>query len=326
MKSYVPDLDVLIREINAALRRYVSRKMPATLYEPPRYLFAGGGKRLRALLVLLACAAAGESYKRALDAAAAVEILHNFSLIHDDIMDHDAMRRGRATIHTKWDTNVAILSGDLLAAVAFQALSRCPKDVLPRVTALFSEGFIQLCEGQALDKEFESRPSVTEREYLRMITLKTSVLFRLSTRIGAIVAHAPASRERALADFGTSLGLAFQLQDDLLDVIADESVLGKSIGSDLIEHKKTYLSILASRDREGQDLLDRFRAGPDPNAHRALLGAFGAYLDRSGIRHTIDRKIDRYIRTARRQLDRFPDSSARRQLLQITDRLRNRQS
>lgn len=320
------DTGNLIREIDRGIRRHLSRKKPASLYEPPQYLFAGGGKRLRAMIVLLACAMVGSDFRKALDPAVAVEILHNFSLIHDDIMDHDDLRRGRPTIHKKWDENVAILSGDLLAAVAFKALSHGPAARLPQMTRVFSEGFIQLCEGQALDKEFEARPSVSEREYLHMIALKTAALFRVSAQLGAMAGGAPPKLEKALSDFGHHLGMAFQIQDDWLDISANEEMLGKTIGSDLIEHKKTYPTILASRDPAGVAWLERFHPENDPTVHRALLSEFTAWLDQSGIQRKTERLIGRYMRSAMRQLELFTDSPARRRLADISAKLRSRQS
>lgn len=278
------------------------------------------------MIVLLACAVVGSDFRKALDPAVAVEILHNFSLIHDDIMDHDDLRRGRPTIHKKWDENVAILSGDLLAAVAFKALSHGPAARLPQMTRVFSEGFIQLCEGQALDKEFEARPSVSEREYLHMIALKTAALFRVSAQLGAIAGGAPSKLEKALTDFGHNLGMAFQIQDDWLDISAREEILGKTIGSDLIEHKKTYPSILASRDPSGAVWLDRFRPENDRNVHRELLTGFTTWLEQSGIQRKTERLIARYMRSALRRLESFPDRPARRLLADMSAKLWIRQS
>lgn len=320
------EVPVILREIDRGIRTYLSRKTPVTLYEPPRYLFAGGGKRLRAVIVLLSCAVVGADYRKAMDVAVAVEILHNFSLIHDDIMDHDDLRRGRPTIHKKWDQNVAILSGDLLAAVAFKALSSGPAAALPKMATEFSNGFIRLCEGQALDKEYENRAAVSEREYLKMIGLKTASLFSLAARLGAIAGGATTHQEVALAAFGKHLGLAFQIQDDWLDVSAKEDVLGKSIGSDLIEHKKTYLSILAAREPDGARWLQRFSAGLDADTHRRLLREFADYLESSGIRQKTERLIDRYVRAALAQLRKFPDRPARRLLIDMTERMWKRQN
>jgi geranylgeranyl diphosphate synthase type II len=326
LKSSAYDVHSLIREIDRTIRRYISKKTPATLYEPVQYLFQSGGKRLRALLLTLAGGLIGKNYRRCFEAAAAVEMLHNFSLIHDDIMDHDDLRRGRETIHKKWNANVAILSGDLLAALSFRALSQCPEKYAETVGGLFSDGFVALCEGQALDKEFETRADVREKDYLRMIALKTAALFGMAAQVGAVLGGGNTKQQNALKAFGLDFGMAFQIQDDLLDIIADETVLGKDVGSDLIEKKKTYISILAAGDPKGMDLLAQFQSVRNAAEQRLVLGEFKQFLDRSGIRKKTEKKIDRYIRTALSRLNGFKNNSAKEQLIAITHRMWKRRN
>lgn len=318
LKADFPDVPSLVASINKTIFSYIRKKKPITLYEPPQYLFQGGGKRLRAVMLVLCSALNGRNDPHALHAAAAVEILHNFSLIHDDIMDNDDMRRGRKTIHKKWNPNIAILSGDFLAAAAYKALSRCPKDVLPHVSSIFADGFIELCEGQALDKEFETQPSVTEKDYMNMIRQKTAVLFSTATRIGSILGGASSKQEKALREFGLHFGLAFQIQDDLLDIISDESTFGKNIGSDLMEKKKTYISILASKNKTGSRLLDAFSPLHSESRHRELLAEFIAYMNTSGIRKQTQKRIDSHFKTALKNLNGFKNTSAKNRLLEIT--------
>lgn len=269
-------------------------------------------------MLVLCSALNGRNYHHALHAAAAVEILHNFSLIHDDIMDNDDMRRGRKTIHKKWNQNIAILSGDFLAAAAYKALSQCPKEVLPHVSNIFADGFIELCEGQALDKEFETQPSVTEKDYMNMIRQKTAVLFSAATRIGGVVGGVSYGQEKALRDFGLHFGLAFQIQDDLLDIISDETTFGKNIGSDLIEKKKTYLSILASKSKTGRRLLNTFSPVHSESRHRELLAEFINFLDTSGIQKQTLKQIDHHFKSALKNLNGFKNTHAKNRLIEIT--------
>jgi len=217
---------------------------PELLYAPIDYSLAGGGKRLRPLLLLLSCAAFSDNYKPALSAAAAVEVFHNFTLLHDDIMDHSAVRRGKPSVAARWGENVAILSGDAMLITAYRLLCGVPAALLPRVMEVFNTMAVGVCEGQQYDMDFESRQKVTVVEYMHMIELKTSVLLAGSAMIGALIGGASEKDARKLYRFAVELGMAFQLQDDLLDSYGDER-LGKPIGGDILEGKKTYLMITA---------------------------------------------------------------------------------
>jgi len=245
-------IDALRARVEAALATLVPPQDPAGLYEPVRYVLAGGGKRVRPLLALLAAEAFGVEAPRALPVALAVEVFHNFTLVHDDIMDHAPERRGRPTVHVRWDADTAILCGDYLLALSYDLLARAEAGALPRLLRVFSEMVARLCEGQTLDKSFESRPDVSVADYLHMIDCKTGALLQTALVLGGLVGEA---EERHLATFreiGHRIGRAFQIQDDLLDLVADDTRWGKSIGGDLTAGKKTFL-LLASLERVPPD-------------------------------------------------------------------------
>lgn len=326
MKKADQEVKKLIREIDKTIQRYIAKRKPVTLYSPVQYLFDGGGKRLRAVLLLLSSEIISRSHKKSLHAAAAIEILHNFSLVHDDIMDHDDLRRGRSTIHKKWNTNIAILSGDVLSATAFKALSQAPEKHVQKLVDIFSDGFIGLCEGQALDKEFESRSDVKEADYLKMIAQKTALLFSLSAQMGAIIGGAKSGQEKALKEFGFNLGMAFQIQDDLLDIISDEKVLGKNIGSDLAEGKKTYISILASEKDQGRGMVNIFQSLTDEDIRRKTLEEFRRYLQSSGVQTRTQKMIDKYFQTALNRLQSFKNTKAKQTLIALTHQMWKRQN
>jgi geranylgeranyl diphosphate synthase type II len=241
------------RTVDAALRSVIRTEQPRELSDACRYVLAGGGKRLRAILVLLSCEAVGGRAGRALEAAAAVEILHNFTLVHDDIMDGARTRRGRPTVHVRWDVNMGLLSGDILLGLAYRHLLRTRSTILPVLADLFTTGVIEVCEGQALDLEFESRSDVTVEEYFGMIEKKTGRLIALSTELGARIGGGATAHVEALGRFGHHLGRAFQIQDDLLDVVADEATFGKAIGGDIVAGKRTFLLLRALERARGRD-------------------------------------------------------------------------
>ena len=217
---------------------------PELLYAPIAYSLSGGGKRLRPMLVLLSHAVFSDNVQQALPAAGAVEVFHNFTLLHDDIMDNAAVRRGKPSVHARWGENVAILSGDAMMICAYRLLSGVPADKLPRILAMFNTMAVEVCEGQQYDMDFEQKPKVSVVEYMHMIELKTSVLLGGAVTIGALLGGASEEDCRKLYRFAIELGLAFQLQDDLLDSYGDER-LGKAIGGDILEGKQTYLMITA---------------------------------------------------------------------------------
>ncbi|MBT8245669.1 MAG: polyprenyl synthetase family protein [Winogradskyella sp.] len=227
------------------LENYVQERKPKNLYDPVNYMLKLGGKRLRPVLTLMACDCFETDYTKALDAALSVEVFHNFSLVHDDIMDDAPLRRGKKTVHEKWDINTGILSGDVMLIMAYQLFENYKPDTFQALAKLFSKIATEVCEGQQYDVDFESRDDVTIPEYLKMIEYKTAVLVGGAMKMGAIVAEANTDDQDAIYDFGRFLGIAFQLQDDYLDAFGNPETFGKQVGGDIIENKKTYLYLKA---------------------------------------------------------------------------------
>lgn len=236
--SYQEILEEQIKNLNLP-------NSPKNLYDPLRYFMTLGGKRTRPTLTLMGCQLFGEPGIKALNAALAVELFHNFTLIHDDIMDDAPLRRGKTTVHEKWNTNIGILSGDVLFVEAYKFLAKNDLAVLPGLIDVFSRTAVEVCEGQQMDMDFESRDDVQIGEYIEMIRLKTSVLLGAALEMGAIVAKASEKDKRHLYNFGMNVGIAFQLQDDYLDLYADPEKFGKQVGGDVITNKKTFLLLKA---------------------------------------------------------------------------------
>ncbi len=226
--------------INGDLSSAVTTEFPPSLYNPMRYVLSSTGKRFRPILLIMSCEAVGGTARTAYEASLAIEILHNFTLVHDDIMDNDDLRRGRPTVHKKWNESIAILAGDGLIALAYRYLLMTESPRLRKIIKIFSEAIINICEGQALDKDMEDLSEVSINDYLYMIERKTGVLMGISAEIGALLGKSSRKQVEALSRFGLDLGLAFQIQDDLLDIVSEETVLGKDLGSDIAEGKKTY--------------------------------------------------------------------------------------
>ncbi|PQJ80999.1 polyprenyl synthetase family protein [Polaribacter porphyrae] len=214
---------------------------PKNLYEPVDYILQIGGKRIRPVLTLMAADIFSNDFKKALPAALSIEVFHNFTLVHDDIMDDAPLRRGKATVHEKWDINTGILSGDAMLILAYQYFENYEAKIFQKLAKLFSKTALEVCDGQQLDVDFETRNDVTIEEYINMICLKTSVLVAAALKMGAIVAETNEENANLIYDFGLNLGLAFQLQDDYLDTFGDSETFGKQIGGDIIENKKTFL-------------------------------------------------------------------------------------
>ncbi len=234
----------------AHLQEKINVVDPKNLYLPIEYILGLGGKRLRPILVFMGVTAFGEDYKEALDASLAIELFHNFTLLHDDIMDEAPLRRGRETVHEKWDVNTAILSGDAMFILAYQLLESYDGVNYKKLMQLFNKTSLEVCEGQQHDMDFETRDNVTVEEYINMIGLKTSVLVAAALKMGAIIANAPEEEADKIYDFGLNLGIAFQLQDDYLDAFGDTATFGKQIGGDIMENKKTYLYIEALKNSD----------------------------------------------------------------------------
>ncbi|WP_270088376.1 polyprenyl synthetase family protein [Sphingobacterium sp. SYP-B4668] len=243
--------------VQEALASVVFPETPANMYDPIRYILTLKGKQVRPVLVLMGAELFGlQAVTNAIPAALAIEYFHNFSLIHDDIMDKAPLRRGQQTVHEKWNDNVAILSGDGLLIKAYEQLAKCPKEYLFDLLNTFNKVATEVCEGQQLDMDFESLESVTEEQYIHMITLKTSVLLGGALKLGAIIAGAPVAQQQLIYEFGVYVGVAFQLQDDILDVYGDPETFGKQVGGDIIANKKTFLLIKLLENASQDDIID----------------------------------------------------------------------
>lgn len=245
-----------IKLIEQEIKRQKFGKQPNSLYEPIRYIMGLGGKRMRPLLTVLAYSLYKDDIKNAVPYAAAVEAFHNFTLMHDDIMDKAPLRRGNATVHKKWNVNTAILSGDVMLVKVYEMFLSLEGDKLKKVLKAFNECAAEVCEGQQWDMEFETISSVKESQYISMIRQKTAVLLGFSLELGAILADAPEEDQKALRDFGVNIGIGFQLKDDLLDAYGDPKKFGKQVGGDIIANKKTYLLIKALEKVKGKQKQD----------------------------------------------------------------------
>jgi geranylgeranyl diphosphate synthase type II len=279
-------------------------RQPDDLYAPVRYVLSLGGKRIRPTFLIMAYNMYADDIERVFSTAAGMEIFHNFTLLHDDLMDRADMRRGKATVHKKWNDNTAILSGDGMLVLAYRYLALTKGDELHKVLDLANDTFTGIMEGQQYDMEFETRDDVTEEEYIEMIRLKTSVLLAACVQMGAMLGGASASDSKLLYEFGEKIGLAFQLQDDLLDVYGDPAVFGKKIGGDILCNKKTYLYINAYRlaDAEQKRELDRWAVydGNDPDAK---IAAVRSIYDAVGVKTLSEKLIGQLFDEAMTKLD-----------------------
>lgn len=280
-------------------------RTPKGLYDPVSYVLSLGGKRIRPVLMLMAYNLYREDVKSILQSATGIEVYHNYTLLHDDLMDRADMRRGKATVHKVWNDNVAILSGDAMLVLAYQFMAQCASERLKDVMDLFSLTALEICEGQQLDMEFEQRKDVKEGEYIEMIRLKTSVLLAASLKIGAILGGASKEDADALYDFGVNLGLAFQLKDDLLDVYGDPLRFGKNIGGDILCNKKTYLVIKAFEhaNTEQEALLNDWftRETFDP---QEKIAAVTRLYNEIGVKALCENRIVEYSKRASESLNR----------------------
>ncbi len=246
-------LEPYLRAFEAELKNYREQLPEDGLHAPIRYILALGGKRIRPALVMLAAEAFGSDFSESLPAALAVEIFHNFSLVHDDIMDAAPLRRGQATVHHRWDSNRAILSGDAMLIAAYKQLERCGKDKLPALFSLFNKTAFEVCLGQQYDMDFENEMDVSTERYIEMISLKTAVLLGCSLKMGALVANASEEDAEKLYQYGKLAGIGFQIQDDFLDAFGDPDRFGKQVGGDILSGKKTLLSTYALQVAEGSE-------------------------------------------------------------------------
>ncbi|MGB3774576.1 MAG: polyprenyl synthetase family protein [Leeuwenhoekiella sp.] len=289
---------------------------PANLYDPILYILKIGGKRLRPVLTLLACELFDTPYEKALDAALAVEVFHNFSLVHDDIMDDAPLRRGMETVHEKWDINTGILSGDAMLINAYQLFENYEGNTFRDLAKLFTQTAIRVCEGQQYDVDFETRDDVTLAEYLKMIEFKTAVLVGAYLKMGGIVAGAPTGCCDNIYDFGRDLGIAFQLQDDYLDAFGDPESFGKQVGGDIIENKKTFLYLTANAQLEpeiSQQLRHLFSIEPEDPLEK-INTVKQLFID-SGAALATQEQIKNYTQKAFEKLEKIKVSDQKKQVL-----------
>lgn len=320
-------------DINKAIEQIDWNRHPNGLYEPIAYTLASGGKRLRPTLALIAAEAIvngglinGDAIEQTLPAALALEIFHNFTLLHDDVMDKADVRRGRPTVHVKWNEQTAILSGDQMLIEAYKQLSKVPADKLPQVLTWFNEMATGICEGQQYDIEFEHMGHVTIDEYMKMIELKTSVLLAYAMKIGGYIAGADEVQQKALYAYGLHLGLAFQIQDDILDVYGDPKTFGKAIGGDICANKRTALLITAfdTADPESKAELLEWLLVNDRKDEK--IAAVRKIYDRLGVRESCEALMEEHTAEALTQLDRLPQNSATERLREIAEKLVTRKS
>lgn len=298
------------------LESKIEVKEPRNLYEPISYILGLGGKRIRPVLTLMSAEIFGASYKKALSAALAVEVFHNFSLVHDDIMDDAPLRRGSVTVHEKWDTNTAILSGDAMLILAYQYFEYYKPVIFRKLAKLFSKTALQVCEGQQMDVDFEVRQDVTIPEYMKMIEYKTAVLVAAAMKMGAIIAKTPKKNGNLIYDFGLNLGLAFQLQDDYLDAFGDPKTFGKQVGGDIIENKKTFLYLKAiefAGESDKQKLTDLFSTQPEDNS--AKITDVKEIFSNSGAATATQKAIEEYTFKAFETLEKMSIGDKEKQIL-----------
>ena len=284
-----------LERVNAAIENLPYPAQPAHLYEPISYTMALGGKRIRPVLVLMACEAVGGDIEKAIMPAVGLEMYHNFTLLHDDVMDKADIRRGKPTVHVKWDDNTAILSGDAMLTMATQLIARADAAVMPQVMELFNRTAMEIYEGQQYDMDFESRGDVTVEEYIAMIRLKTSVLLGCACKMGALIGGADEVTAQRFYEIGENLGLAFQLQDDMLDVWGDEATFGKAIGGDIMNNKKTFLLINACQRATDDNRIELALWLNTENASRAVkVPAVTAIYERLGLKELSEAEIAKY--------------------------------
>jgi geranylgeranyl diphosphate synthase, type II len=332
MNTHERQYESLRKLVDHRLQTLVKQRKPRDVSDACRYVLSGGGKRVRATLVLLSCRAVGGNIHDAIDASAAIELMHNFTLVHDDIMDNAASRRGKPSVHTRWDSGTALLAGDILLGLAYRKALNSSSARLQRVLSLFTEGLIGVCEGQAMDLEFERRPDVSVRDYFVMIEKKTGVLISTATALGAVIGNGTERQITTLKKFGHYLGRAFQLQDDLLDVIGEEQAFGKTIGGDIIEGKKTFLLLNSIEQARGNDrrmlmrVMHRKSSGEilSPADKKCEVQSVKAIYQSTGTLDTARKLIRHNTRLANAMLQLLPPRPGRETLLWFSNMLLQR--
>ena len=315
-------------DINKEILNLDWKREPYGLYEPIEYTLAAGGKRVRPQLAMIASQLFGGKDEEVLPAALALEVFHNFTLLHDDVMDKADVRRGRPTVHVKWNENTAILSGDQMLIEAYKLLSGVPAAKLPKVLQLFNKMATEICEGQQYDVDFESQEHVTIDEYLKMIRLKTSVLLANALQTGAYIAGANDQAQEALYQFGINIGLAFQIQDDILDVWGDPATFGKAVGGDISCNKKTFVYLEAMRrlgnEAKGNELQQWYSQVLEDNTEK--IAAVKEIFEQSDVRTACEKVVENYTHKALALLDQLPQNQATEQLRKLADKLNTRKN
>lgn len=318
----------ILEKVEQALGSLPYERKPEGLYAPVRYVLSLGGKRIRPVLMLMGYNLYKDDVERIMMPALGLETYHNYTLLHDDLMDRADVRRGHATVHRKWDENAAILSGDSMLVLAYQRMAQCDAALLPQVMELFTETALEIGEGQQYDIEFETRNDVTEDEYIKMIRLKTSVLLACALKLGAMLAGAPKTDAEILYDFGEQIGLAFQLQDDYLDVYGDFKTFGKRIGGDILCNKKTYMLInaqLLANDSQRKEL-EHWLTAKDYDEEEKIKSVTHLY-DEIGIPQVARKKIEYYYSLAEQSLAKVNLPEEKKSLLwQYAQQMLNRKS
>lgn len=313
--------------IDERLRRFGERTEPQSLYEPTHYVLGGGGKRVRGVLTLLAADAVGGNGALAVDAGAAVETMHNFTLVHDDIMDRAETRRGRPTVHTRWDEGTAILVGDVMIGLAYEAVLRSALDRKLEILEAMSQGLIDVCEGQSLDCELARRVSVSLDDYLHMIAMKTARLAETAVEVGAIAGGGSPDQIEALRSYARNVGLAFQIQDDLLDITAEHATFGKRIGGDILEGKRTFLLVRAlEKVRGGADRILLDWLVNSNGLPEAEVPAMKALYQNNGLIDEARDAVRHYIDLATADVASLPNRDARAELVDFARMLLERNS
>jgi len=306
----------ILQAVNQYLDQLPYERRPKSLYEPIKYVLSLGGKRIRPVLMLLSYNMFKDDPESILPSACALETYHNYTLLHDDLMDNADLRRGHQTVHRRWDANTAILSGDSMLVLAYERMAQCRPDKLADVLALFTETALQIGEGQQYDMDFEHRTDVSEEEYIEMIRLKTSVLLACATKMGALLADASPADADLLYRFGEQMGLAFQLQDDYLDVYGDTRVFGKAIGGDITSNKKTYMLInaLNRADARQREELMGWITATEFNRDEKIQAVTRLYNE-IGIDQLAQERIAYYFEESRKHLDAICLPEERKQQL-----------
>ncbi len=322
--------------ISAKFAKYLSKlpipQKPSSLYDPVKYILELGGKRVRPQLVLLGCGLAGGNPEKAIPAAAAVELLHNFTLIHDDIMDGATSRRGKPTVHSRWDEATAILSGDVMFTLAFEELyyynelNGFAPSIFPELHKLFAEAARIVCEGQAKDLDFEAMLEVTKDEYIDMISQKTAALLKASLQMGGVIAGAGQENIQQLGTIGMNAGIAFQIQDDLLDAIANPDTFGKRKGGDIYEGKKTILTILALERATSEEKSKIISILQNPNCTETDVEYVVDMFDKLGVISDTQKNIKNLYINALQALESFSDSPFKDSIKELLDKLKTRQT